>query len=70
MPSHIRAWSLIAAGLVPPLWALSDWHGYTHVAGSAFVASYLGLLVSPVLFVIGVRRMFEPDRADGRQNGA
>ena len=61
---HIRAWYLITASLVPPLWASSDWHGYTHIAGGASVASYLALLVSPAVFVIGARRMFEPLHGD------
>lgn len=61
---HIRAWSLITASLVPPLWASSDWHGYTHIAGGASVASYVALLVSPAIFIIGARRMFEPLRGD------
>jgi len=61
---HARAWYLIAVSLVPPLWASSDWHGYTHVAGRPAVASYLALAVSPALFVIGARRVFEPSRTD------
>ena len=39
---------LIAFALVPPLWAATDWHAYTHVADGAFVASYLALACSPV----------------------
>jgi hypothetical protein len=60
---HIRAWYLITASLVPPLWASSDWHGYTHIAGGS-LASYLALLVSPAVFVIGALRLFEPLRGD------
>ena len=58
MKAHFRAWYLIAVSLIPVLAAATDWHGYTHFAGRAAPASYLALLVSPVLFVLGARRLF------------
>jgi hypothetical protein len=67
MKAHLRAWYLIALSLIPALWAATDWHGYTHFAGRAAVASYLALLVAPALFVLGARRIFAaspaPDNA-------
>lgn len=64
MRSHFRAWYLIGVSLVPPLWALTDWHTYTHVAGRAVVTSYLALVASPVLFVLGTRRLRGASPAD------
>ena len=64
--AHLRAWYLIAFALVPPLWAATDWHAYTHVADGAFVASYLALACSPVLFVLGARRVFGRAEAEPR----
>jgi hypothetical protein len=61
---HFRAWYLIGVSLVPPLWAVTDWHTYTHVAGRAFVTSYVALAVSPVLFVLGTRRLRQSPAAD------
>lgn len=58
MKAHLRAWYLIALSLIPVLWAATDWHAYTHFAGKADAASYLALLVSPALFVLGARRLF------------
>jgi hypothetical protein len=64
MKAHLRAWSLVALSLIPALWAATDWHGYTHFAGRAAVASYLALLVAPALFVLGARRIFAGFPAD------
>lgn len=64
MKPHFRAWYLIGVSLVPPLWAATDWHAYTHVAGRAPVASYVALAVSPVLFVFGARRLRESSPVD------
>jgi hypothetical protein len=66
--AHLRAWYLIAFALVPPLWAATDWHAYTHLADGAFVASYLALACSPALFVLGARRVFR--RADAEPSSA
>jgi hypothetical protein len=58
LKAHLRAWYLIALSLIPVLWAATDWHAYTHFAGRADAASYLALLVSPALFILGARRLF------------
>jgi hypothetical protein len=64
--AHVRAWYLIALSLIPVLWAATDWHAYTHFAGRAAAMSYLALLVSPALFVLGARRIFAgfPEQAE------
>lgn len=57
--AHFRAWYLLGVSLVPPLWAATDWHSFTHVGGRAYLVSYLALVVSPAVFVIGARRLFD-----------
>ena len=54
----------MACSMVPPVWAATNWHEYTRVAGGVSAVSYVALLVSPALFVLGARRLFddlEPD---------
>jgi hypothetical protein len=45
--------------MVPPLWAATDWHSFTHVGGRASLVSYVALAVSPAVFIIGARRLFD-----------
>ena len=66
MKSHLRPWYLIACSAVPPVWAATNWHEYTRVAGDASAVSYLALLVSPVLFFLGSRRLFDGLEPDAR----
>ncbi len=64
MTAQLRLWYLMACSMVPPVWAATNWHQYTHVVGGVPAASYVVLLVSPALFVLGARRLFddlEPD---------
>jgi hypothetical protein len=57
--AHFRAWYLLGVSLVPPLWAATDWHSFTHVGGRAYLVSYVALVVSPAVFIVGARRMFD-----------
>ena len=64
MKLQLRAWQLLASSVVPPIWAATNWHEYLHVADGVSAASYIALLVSPALFILGARRLFdnlEPD---------
>jgi hypothetical protein len=63
MTAQLRTWYLIAFSMVPPLWAATNWHQYTHVVGVP-AASYVALLVSPALFVLGARRPFDELKPD------
>jgi hypothetical protein len=68
--AHFRAWYLLGVSLVPPLWAATDWHSYTHVGGRAYLVSYAALVVSPALFVTGARRMFDLSPRDDPPQGS
>jgi hypothetical protein len=61
---RLRGWYLIALSLVPPLWSITDWRTYAHIADPASAASYLALALSPVLFVLGTRRLFRVPEHD------